>query len=56
MTTLEQLDIYSPEVYIDAEDALSAIDKAITDHDGKSAATAATDFSAVAEAYLAKHP
>jgi hypothetical protein len=45
-----------PDVYIDAEDALSAMDKAIGDGDGKAAATASTDFNTVAEKYLAQHP
>jgi hypothetical protein len=45
-----------PDVYIDAEDALSAIDKAIGNGDGKAAAAAAADFTTVAEKYLAQHP
>jgi len=46
----------APRVYIDAEDALSAMDKAIEDKKGGAATAASAKFAGVADTYLGQHP
>jgi hypothetical protein len=45
-----------PDVYVDVEDSMSAMDDAIKNKKAGDATAAATKFSAAADAYLAKHP
>ena len=46
----------NPEAYLGLEDALAAMQKAISDKDAAAAKQAASDFEADATAYLAEHP
>jgi hypothetical protein len=46
----------NPEAYLGMEDALAAMQKAISDKDAAAAKQAATDFENDATAYLAEHP
>ena len=46
----------NPEAYLGLEDALAAMQKAISDKDAAAAKQAATDFENDATAYLAEHP
>ena len=46
----------NPEAYLGLEDALAAMQKAISDKDAAAAKQAASDFDTDATAYLAEHP
>ena len=51
--TVKQNDVDS---YLALEDALAAMQKAVSEKDAAAAKTAASDFETAANAYLAKHP
>ena len=46
----------NPEAYLGLEDALAAMQKAVSEKDAAAATQAASDFEADATAYLAEHP
>jgi hypothetical protein len=46
----------NPEAYLGLEDALAAMQKAVSENDAAAATQAASDFEADATAYLAEHP